>query len=1031
MADKIITAGIEIQAGVSGTKDISNLSAELKAMGVDTRELDEKSQTLAASFRQLARQQQLINQFKSLKQASQENAAALDKQQAAVQRLAAQMRAAPSKKLAADFERAKNSAARLKAKQIELRNALHESRKALNDNGISSKKLAAAQTRLNEKTRFLSQQTQSVAEHLKRTRNELNKTASATERASRSSDNTAKSFGGISGRGGAAAAAIAAVAYAAKRAIDEFVRIDAKFDRMERAFTEVTGSSAGATVEMQRLIDISNRLGITFSDIADDYTGFLASAKGANIEFEQSSEIFEKTAQKLLSMGKSTDEVGGVLLAFSQILSKGKVSTEELNQVAERLPGAFKLAADSVGLTTSEFRKMVEKGELLASDFLPKFADQLTVTANAQETNAQTNAKLANQWDLFVKSLDNTLGVSDGVQAATQNLTSALEYLTIETDESREATRKANEEYAKQQEVQKAAAKAAAEAAEAAKQQKAANDANIAHIDTLRQQLATLREQGKQNTEQYRLLDEQFNQSLVSAINYTGELESAGKVLDNSATAAREAAEAQKAAFDAVGLSVDELTTGITQAEQAILNGFGTATQYINNTATSAEHAGQMMERYLVGAMANIKTPEGLKAFIAKLESMPQKSQAVEDVLTAMKGQLNQLTPEWVRLGDAISKATKHEQLQKLAEEAKKAFDASKLSAEQYKQRLEDINTAKRGLLVGNQKARIAAEKSAEATQTDADATKAATEATKASAEAKEQAAEATEKQAVSTQKLYDTTNLTKEQLKDMVGLYEKYRDISYNRFLHGFDSDFRDEIRQTADAYREINDEISSLDKKISAGTISVNDLSTAFIDAKNKAKSLDDVTMARMEAALDRAKAKIKELAETARSEVADLEAELASVKGDDTLSRELEQKRKLAALEEKLADARARNSREEIAAYERAIRLQQQIFAEKEKQIRAEEQQRNKQQKNRQENSNTNDGGKSSTGGSIGKQVSEALDSLPLPAISVDTADLATSLAKSIAARETELGKQITQQVKDDITKEIQTVIKGRGY
>lgn len=40
----------------------------------------------------------------------------------------------------------------------------------------------------------------------------------------------------------------------------------------------------------------------------------------------------------------------------------------------DRLPGAVKLAADSMGVTAAELMKMMEQGELMAEDFLPKFA---------------------------------------------------------------------------------------------------------------------------------------------------------------------------------------------------------------------------------------------------------------------------------------------------------------------------------------------------------------------------------------------------------------------------------------------------------------------------------------------------------------------------------------------------------------------------------------------------------------------------------------------------------------------------------
>jgi hypothetical protein len=55
------------------------------------------------------------------------------------------------------------------------------------------------------------------------------------------------------------------------------------------------------------------------------------------------------------------------------------VSMEELRgQLAERIPGAFQIAARSMNLTEQELFKLIATGQLAATDFLPKFANQLS-----------------------------------------------------------------------------------------------------------------------------------------------------------------------------------------------------------------------------------------------------------------------------------------------------------------------------------------------------------------------------------------------------------------------------------------------------------------------------------------------------------------------------------------------------------------------------------------------------------------------------------------------------------------------------
>src|SRR6056297_815356 len=64
--------------------------------------------------------------------------------------------------------------------------------------------------------------------------------------------------------------------------------------------------------------------------------------------------------------------------ALQQMMSKGKVSAEELRQqLGERMPGSIQIMASSLGVTTQELFKMMENGELLSDEVLPKFGREL------------------------------------------------------------------------------------------------------------------------------------------------------------------------------------------------------------------------------------------------------------------------------------------------------------------------------------------------------------------------------------------------------------------------------------------------------------------------------------------------------------------------------------------------------------------------------------------------------------------------------------------------------------------------------
>lgn len=147
------------------------------------------------------------------------------------------------------------------------------------------------------------------------------------------------------------------------------------------------GSSEGASKRFAYLSDISKQLGLSFESVAAGYSTIAAASRGTSMEGETTTAIFEGVSKAAATLGLTGEQTEGSLLAISQMMSKGKVSAEELRgQLAERLPGAFQLAAKSMGMTTQELDKFMADGKLMADDFLPKFAAELSSTFGASAT---------------------------------------------------------------------------------------------------------------------------------------------------------------------------------------------------------------------------------------------------------------------------------------------------------------------------------------------------------------------------------------------------------------------------------------------------------------------------------------------------------------------------------------------------------------------------------------------------------------------------------------------------------------------
>lgn len=165
-------------------------------------------------------------------------------------------------------------------------------------------------------------------------------------------------------------------------------------ERMTTALTAATGSSELAGVEFGFVSDEADRLGLNLETAAGAFSKISASAKNTKLEGQGTRDIFTAVAEASTVLGLSADDTEGALRALEQMLGKGTVQAEELRgQLGERIPGAFQIAARAMGVTTMELNKMLDMGQVLSEDFLPKFARELRNTFSGQLPEALDNAQ--------------------------------------------------------------------------------------------------------------------------------------------------------------------------------------------------------------------------------------------------------------------------------------------------------------------------------------------------------------------------------------------------------------------------------------------------------------------------------------------------------------------------------------------------------------------------------------------------------------------------------------------------------------
>jgi tape measure domain-containing protein len=200
----------------------------------------------------------------------------------------------------------------------------------------------------------------------------------------------------------------------AATAIIEFTKkiftTSAAFEGLRTTIDYATEGQQENGKAFQYLINLANTYGKDLQSLAGTYSSFTASSNLAGIKLEESNKIFEAAVKASTALGKSNEDTQGILLAFSQIVSKGTVQAEELRgQIGERIPGAFNLAAKAMGVTTKELNKMLEQGQVISADFLPKFAVELENAFGAaaeKKVNSLSSSlgRFKTAWDRFLES---------------------------------------------------------------------------------------------------------------------------------------------------------------------------------------------------------------------------------------------------------------------------------------------------------------------------------------------------------------------------------------------------------------------------------------------------------------------------------------------------------------------------------------------------------------------------------------------------------------------------------------------------
>lgn len=145
------------------------------------------------------------------------------------------------------------------------------------------------------------------------------------------------------------------------------IALNASAEQTQTAFTTLLGSGEAAKSFLDDLRQFGAETPFEFPELANSARKMLAFGFAADDILPMLTNVGDAVS----ALGGGQAEMDRVTMALGQMAAKGKVSAEEMNQLAELgIPG-WQMLADKMGLTTAEVMKLASEGKLAADDAIP------------------------------------------------------------------------------------------------------------------------------------------------------------------------------------------------------------------------------------------------------------------------------------------------------------------------------------------------------------------------------------------------------------------------------------------------------------------------------------------------------------------------------------------------------------------------------------------------------------------------------------------------------------------------------------
>lgn len=215
-----------------------------------------------------------------------------------------------------------------------------------------------------------------------------------------------------------------------KNMVSRFIDVARETTRARVALKNISGDTTTYSKNLQFLTKLSGKYGQEINGMTSEFSKFSAAATSAGVSLSDQHEIFSSFTRSIAAFGMSSEDAKFSYMALSQMMSKGKVSSEELRrQLGERMPIAMEAMARATGVTIQGLDDLLKKGAVLSKDVMLPFVKEMEkMTSSVDVDNVETS--LNRLGNTFVQ-LTQKLKVGDLYKRIIDGAASMLETLQV------------------------------------------------------------------------------------------------------------------------------------------------------------------------------------------------------------------------------------------------------------------------------------------------------------------------------------------------------------------------------------------------------------------------------------------------------------------------------------------------------------------------------------------------------------------------------------------------------------------------